>query len=254
MPAAPPPQPTAPHEVVVRVVGGGAGGGTTVRPRAGFTVRGVIVSVLLGAVAVGLFLIAGALTGLFHIGNPFGSTTVDRTPPALLKQLSNLSDYHAAQGTFQVRIDVENDVDVVPSFIAGERTLFNATGTVDATVDFSKLGTDAVRVRGDQVRIVLDEPTYGKAIVDPARSSVVDRDRGIVDRIGDLFGDDTNNEKGLYELAGKKIAAAARESNLQARAEKNTRLMLEGLVGRLGFTDVAVTFTSPPAAHPTATK
>jgi hypothetical protein len=238
--------PSAPQEVVVRVVGETeARQGPPKRARSGFSVRGFLASILLGAVAIGLFLVAGAITGLFHFGNPFSATTVDRTPPALLKQLSNLAEYHAAQGTFQVRVDVENDVGLVPSFIAGERTLFNATGTVDATVDFSRLGTDAVRVDGDRVAIVLDQPAYGKAVVDPARSSVVDRDRGIVDRIGDLFGDDTNNEKGLYELAGTKIAAAAKESNLQARAEKNTRRMLEGLLGRLGFTDVRVTFVQP---------
>jgi hypothetical protein len=256
MPPAPPRDATAgaappagPNEVVVRVVGDTeARRGPDARPRSGFTIRGFLVSVVLGAVAVGLFLVAGALTGLLHFDNPFGATAVDRTPPALLKRLSNLSDYHAAQATFQVRVDVENDVGVLPSFIAGERTLFNATGTVDATVNFSKLGSDAVRVDGDRVRIVLTEPTYTKAVVDPTRSEVVDRDRGIVDRIGDVFGDDTNNEKELYVLAGKKLDAAARESNLRVRAEKNTRSMLEGLLGRLGYTDVQVTFTKAPTA------
>ena len=243
----------APNEVVVRVVGESeARRGPGSRPRSGFTIRGFLLSLVLGAVAVGLFLVAGAITGLFHINNPFGATTVDRTPPALLKQLTNLSDYHAAQGTFQVRVDVENDVGIVPSFIAGEHTLFNATGTVDASVDFSKLGTDAVRVEGDRVRIVLPEPAYAKAVVDPTRSAVVDRDRGIIDRIGDAFGDDTNNEKSLYVLAGKKIDAAAHESNLQVRAEKNTRQMLDGLLGRLGFNDVQVTFAKPGRATPVA--
>jgi hypothetical protein len=142
-----------------------------------------------------------------------------------------------------VRVDVEDDVDIVPSFLAGERTLFNATGTVDATVDFTKLSTDAVQVNGDRVAITLPEPAYAKPVVDPTRSEVVDRDRGLVDRIGDVFGDDTNNERDLYILAGKKLAAAARDSNLRDRAEKNTTLMLEGLLGRLGYAGVDVTFT-----------
>jgi hypothetical protein len=249
---APRPAPAAPPtEVVVRVVGDGqARGGTRPRERTRLTVRGVLLSVILGAVAVGLFLVAGALTGLFHIGNPFGTTRVDRTPPAVLKELSNLSDYHAAQATFLVRVDVEDDVDVVPSFLAGERTLFNATGTVDATVDFTKLSTDAVQLNGDQVAITLPEPTFAKPVVDPMRSEVIDRDRGLVNRIGDVFGDDTNNERDLYILAGKKLAAAARESNLRGRAEKNTRLMLEGLLGRLGYAQVDVTFTPAPAPTP----
>jgi hypothetical protein len=246
MPSAPRSAPPA-NEVVVRVVAEGqAREGARTRERRGFTLRGFLIAVLVGAVAVGLFLVAGALTGLFHIGNPFGTSRVDRTPPAVLKELSNLSEDHAAQATFLVRVDVEDDVDIVPSFLAGERTLFNATGTVDATVDFTKLSTDAVQVNGDRVAITLPEPSYAKPVVDPTRSEVVDRDRGLVDRIGDVFGDDTNNERDLYILAGKKLAAAARESNLRGRAEKNTRLMLEGLLGRLGYAGVDVTFTPSP--------
>ena len=249
MPSASRREPDQPaNEVVVRVVGeGDARRGNQPRQRSGVTIRGVLLTAVVGAVAVGLFLVAGALTGLFHLGNPFGTSRVDRTPPAVLKELSNLSDYHAAQATFLVRVDVEDDVDVLPSFIAGERTLFNATGTVDATVDFTKLTTDAVRVDGDNVTITLPEPAYARPVVDPTRSEVVDRDRGLANRIGDVFGDDTNNERDLYILAGKKLTAAARESDLRARAQKNTRLLLEGLLGRLGFSNVEVRFTPATA-------
>jgi len=243
----------SPNEVVVRVVGGEeARRAPSTRERRGFTIRGAVVTLFLGAAAVGLFLVAGALTGLFQISNPFGSTQVDRTPPALLKQLKNVTEYHAAEGTFLVRVDVENDVDVIPSFIAGEHTLFNAIGTVDATVDFSRIATDAVQVQGESVTITLPRPEYDKAVIDPARSRVIDRDRGLADRIGDLFGDDTNNERHLYLLAADKVDAAARESNLRTRAERNTTLMLEGLLGRLGYSDVRVVFAEPaPSARAT---
>ncbi len=50
-----------------------------------------------------------------------------------------------------VRVDIENDVGILPSFIAGEHTLFNAIGTVDASVDFSSLPTDAVKINGQSV-------------------------------------------------------------------------------------------------------
>ena len=108
-----------------------------------------------GAFVVAVLLIAAAVVGLINISNPFGATTVDRTPPALLKQLKNVSDYHAAEGTFMVRVDIENDVGILPSFIAGEHTLFNAIGTVDASVDFSSLPTDAVKINGQSVTITL---------------------------------------------------------------------------------------------------
>jgi hypothetical protein len=237
------------NEIVVRVTGDrpGPGAGRAERRR-GFTFRGAVTTVLLGGVAVLLFLLVGAVSGLLSIGNPFGTTRVDRTSPALLKELSNLSEYHAAQGTFLVQVDLEDDVDVLPSFLAGERTIFKAVGTVDATVDLSKLPTDAVQVNGEAVTVTLPAPAYGRSIVDPLRSEVIDRDRGLVTRIGDVFSDDTNNERGLYIVAGKKVAAAAKESNLVSRAERNTTVMLEGLLGRLGFTDVTVSFEKPVPA------
>jgi len=247
---------TAPNEVVVRVVGGDGATAPAKRrhERRGFTLAGFVLAAVVGALVVGMLLVAAAVVGLINIGNPFGATTVDRTPPALLKQLKNVSDYHAAEGTFMVRVDIENDVGILPSFIAGEHTLFNAIGTVDATIDFSALATDAVKVDGQSVTITLPRPEYGKATVDPARSRVVNRDRGIADRIGDLFGDDTNNERQLYLLAQKKIAAAATESNLRSRAERNTTHMLEGLLARFGYTDVTVGFEKPAPARAAAAK
>jgi hypothetical protein len=239
-----------PNEIVVRVTSDHAYQAPARAPRArrGVTVRGAVVTALLGAVAIGLFLLFGAISGLLSIGNPFSTTQVDRTQPALLKQLSNLSDYHAAQGTFMVEVDVEDDVNILPSFIAGERTIFRARGTVDSTVDFSNIGGDAVQASDQSVTITLPEPTYAKAVVDPLHSEVIDRDRGLFTRIGDAFGDDTNNERDLYRLAGTKLDAAAKESTLRNRAEKNTTLMLEGLLGRLGYSDVKVVFEKPAGA------
>ncbi len=235
----------APQEVVVRVTTDDARARAAAPRARRLTVRGVVVTALLGAVAVGLFLLVGAVAGLFSIGNPFSTERVDRTPPALLQELSDLSDFHAAQGTFMVQVDVEDDVNILPSFLAGERTLFKAIGTVDATVDFSQLGTDSVQLQDGTVRITLAPPAYADPVVDPVRSEVIDRDRGLFTRVGDVFGDDTNNERDLYILAGQKLTAAAKESELRDRAERNTTLMLEGLLSRLGYQDVEVTFEKP---------
>ena len=100
--------------------------------------------------------------------------------------------------------------------------------------------------------MVGDEKARECAVIDPTRSEVIDRDRGLFTRVGDLFSDDTNNERDLYLRAGKKLDAAAKESELRDRAERNTRLMLEGLLGRLGYSDVRVTFEKP--APPTTSE
>src|SRR6266542_2448416 len=64
----------------------------------------------------------------------------------LLVSLQNLSDYKAATANLQLVIDLEKDARFIPSFIKGERTLFVAAGSVDAAIDFSRIGKGAIKV------------------------------------------------------------------------------------------------------------
>ena len=75
------------------------------------------------------------------------------------------------------------------------------------------------------------------------RSYVYDRDRGLIDRVASIFQDNPTSEQELYVLAQDKLKQAAEESpDVVARAERNTRLMLVGLLEALGFTSVSVEF------------
>jgi hypothetical protein len=217
-------------------------------PRRGFlgsAVRAVavIVAVLLG------------WTGLHHLGdllpdwgNPFKTEEVDRTGPAVLKALEDLHEYRAATGTYQVMVDVEEDAKYLPSFLKGERTLFLAQGSVDAGVDFSGLGPESVVVNpDDSVTITLPHAQLAKPVLDTAASRVVDRDRGLLDRLGSVFTDSPTGEQTLYAAAEPKLRAAANESALVAKADENTTQMLTRLLGALGFDRVQVNFTDSPA-------
>ena len=110
--------------------------------------------------------------------NPFGQDVVDRSTTPLLLALEDLSQYHAATGTFQVVVDREVDTRYVPSVISGERVSFLATGTADAYVDFQ--GLDAGRVTlsadGTSATIALPAPRLGEVRIEPAQS------RGVVRR------------------------------------------------------------------------
>ena len=76
---------------------------------------------------------------------------------------------------------------------------------------------------------------------------MISRDRGLLDRLGSVFSDSPTGERGLQLAAQEKMKAAAAASDLSARAEQNTRKMLEALLGNLGFTSVTVTFVPSPA-------
>jgi hypothetical protein len=174
-------------------------------------------------------------------GDPLEQRVVDRSTPPLLLALDDLSEYHAATGSFQVVVDQERDTPWVPSAISGERTRFLATGSVDAFVDFSALDERRVTVSGERVTLTLPAPRLADADIDPDNSRVLDRDRGVVERVGGMF-DDGDDQGELYALAEDKLAAAAAGSDLRDRAEQNTRDMLTGLIRSLGYDRVTVSF------------
>jgi len=191
----------------------------------------------------------GVIAVLLVIGplNPFRTDTKDRSQPVLLKSLQDLSDYHAATANMQVVVDVEQDAKLLPSFIKGERTLFIAAGNVDAAVDFKALAKDpdAVKVSKDRrsVELTLPAPRLLEPRLDPDRSRVYDRDRGVLDRVEDALSDRPGDEQPLYQLAEDKLAAAAAaDPKLLQTAERNTRSMLEGLLRGLGFENIKINF------------
>ena len=200
---------------------------------------------LVAVIAVALVALVGALDSL----NPFREETKDRSGPALLKSLEDLSEYRAASANLQIVVDVEQDNELLPSFLRGERTLFVAAGSVDAAVDFSGLSKGAVKVSDDRraVTVSLPAATLTEARLDPARSRVYDRDRGLFNRVEDLFADNPADEQPLYELATRKLAEAAKaDPELRKRAQENTQRMLEGMLRGLGFERVTVRFAPAP--------
>ncbi len=199
------------------------------------------------AMASGLVLVVVTAANLMPaLRNPFASDTVDRSQPALLRALEDLSHYRASSAHFELVLDVEEEARYVPSFLKGERTVFVAAGSVDAYVDFSRLAAEAVEVdeKGTAVRIALPRAQLAEPRVDLSRSYVAVRDRGLLDRLGSVFSDNPTGEREFYLLAEEKLARAARESGVVEAAERNTEAMLVGLVRSLGFSDVTIDFAA----------
>ena len=218
-----------------------AGGGRPTPPRRRVPLR-------LVAAGAGLALLVPTGLGIRDWvagwGNPMEPEIVDRSTAPLLLALDDLAEYHAATADLQVMVDLEVDTPWVPSVISGERVHFLATGTADAYVDFDGLDAGAVTLSpdGDSATIVLPAPELSAVRIDPEESRVVDRDRGLVERIGGAFAENPIDDSELYALAEDRLAAAAADSDLRERAETNTRAMLTGLVQSLGVDDVEVTF------------
>jgi Protein of unknown function (DUF4230) len=214
--------------------------------------RRLSLRLLVGVVAlVAVLLAVSRLTDLRlwpSLPNPFASREVDRSQPVLLKAIEDLKVYKAASGNFQVLVDLEQSARGIPLLIKGERTLFVAAGTVDAEVDFSTIDRGAIEVSDDgrTARVTLPRAHLTRAHIDPDRSYVFSRERGLLDRLGSVLSDNPTSERRLYQVAEDRLEAAAAESGLVQRAEQNTKTMLESMLRSLGYRDVTVTFQDPP--------
>lgn len=181
--------------------------------------------------------------------SPFGSRTVDRSGPAVLRSIEKLGELKAASANLQIVVDVEEDDKLLPAFLKGERTTLMAAGSVDAVVDLTQLSDDAIEVSGDRksVTITLPPATLSDARLDHSRTRVVDRDRGLLDRAEDAVVDNPTDEQQLYALAQARLrAGAAADPEVLKQAEENTRATLTGLLSGLGFEDVTIRFEQRP--------
>jgi hypothetical protein len=167
--------------------------------------------------------------------NPFSTRTNDRSGPALLQSVRDLSQFHGAEGDFQVIVDLEHDVAWVPDIIAGSHTLFVARGSVSAYVDLETLSDKALTVDQESktVQVRLPEPKLAKPNLDQEHTYVYSQDRGVWDTVKSLF--NAPDQRELYVLAEKKIGEAAKDAGLTKRAERNLQQMLTGMFTSLGY-------------------
>ncbi|XRQ05073.1 DUF4230 domain-containing protein [Actinomadura welshii] len=205
--------------------------------------RRLVTPVLVAITAVVVLLVAQqTLNGLPGWLDPFGVEEKDRSGPVLLKSIRDLQRYEAASGNFQVIVDLEKDAKFLPDSLRGNRTLFVGNGSVDAYVDFSKLGSGAIQVNADRTAatVTLPPAQLEKTNLDPENSYVYSTERGLLDRFGDFFSSNPGNQQQLHILAAQKIQTAAEQSGLKQRADANTKTMLENMLKALGFTKVTV--------------
>ena len=204
----------------------------------------------LGGAALAAGLIVAGVVGFQLLHSPFTTVTKDHSPPPVLTELRDLADFHAAQAQFEVTLDLEKDVKYVPSAIAGERVQFVGVGTVDAVVDFSSLGAGGVQISDDAKSVVVTLPrAYAmEPVLDHQQSHVMNRDRGLLNRIAGMFNDNPTSEASLYTAASGKMADAAGRTDLLQRAQEHTTFVLTGMLKSMGFEQIDINFQVPNAS------
>jgi hypothetical protein len=199
----------------------------------------------LAGIGILVFLGVGFANGWLGLNNLFTTRSVDRSAPVILHRLNNLSSYEAASGTFSVVVDTEKDT-FLPSWIAGSRAQYSGYGAVPASVDLGSLDAASVtQGSGGGLIVTLPHATLGGAQLNLKHSHVMNRDRGIADRLGGIFSDSPTSERALENAAIAKMNRAAKKSQLVERAERNTARMVKRLAAALGVENVTVRFGAP---------
>ena len=216
-------------------------------PRRSIVARVLIFFGVVFAIIVAACFGLRAIHVLPSFDNPFGDKTTDRSQPVLLQSMRDLSRYVAADGTFQVIVDLQENKNNIPDFLVNRRILFVGSGTVEEYVDFGQLATNALEVDNEKktIKITLPPPQQGDAALDMQKSYVVEEQRGLLTSIGDAFRSDPDKQQRVYLQAQQRITEAARSSGLDQRAKDNTQHLLESLFTRLGYTSVTVEFGNP---------
>jgi hypothetical protein len=211
---------------------------------------GRLVTALIAVVAIlAVVVVLSAVHLLPQLRNPFTQTTTDRGGPALLKSITSLSRYEAANGSFQVVVDLTKRVSFIPSFLQGSETLFIGQGSDIAYVDFSQLKGQAIQVSADRTTVSVKVPhaQLEPAVLNVDQSYVYAEQQGLLNRIGNFFSGNPNSQQQVYILGQQKIQTAARQSRLLAEAQSNTTSMLTGMMHSLGFHRVTVSYGPLPA-------
>ncbi len=186
----------------------------------------------------------------FTVPNPLaGQTTVTEHPP-VLRALNDLAEFHAAEGQYQVIVDVERSHGILPGWVAGQHVRMLVQGEVDAFVDFSAIGDGAIQwsPSGTTVTITLPHAELDAPRVVHEGTQVLSQQRGAADRIGSVFTDTSMDEVELLSMSVDDLTRAAEGSGLRDKAEHNTAAMLAELLGSVGIDRVYVRWTDPASS------
>lgn len=204
---------------------GGSGFGTTLI----LSLMIVVLSVILG---VGL---ASYGDRIPLLGSLFGGETRTTTGPVVVEGIQRLDQLATVRWTESVPVTRE-DPGSLGELLTGEKVILVAAGEVEAGVDLASLGPEDVQVEGERVTIRLPEPEILSSSLDEEKTSVYDRDQGLLKLRpnDDLVGEARRD-------AEKEITSTAQENGILDYAQSNAEESIRAFVSSLGFEEVEFT-------------
>lgn len=169
------------------------------------------------------------------------SVEVVRPTPSVVTALRDLARLESAEAHVERVVDLRDRQSVFFGMVdADDAILLVAAGDIVAGVDLSQLEDDAIEadLATGRVRVRLPPSEVFSARLDNQRTYVHTRSTDVLARRSQTL------ETRARQEAERTLQAAALESGLLTRADRNAARTVESLVRSLGYTDVEVQVTS----------
>jgi hypothetical protein len=209
-------------------------------PRRGSgTLVGVVGALVLGAVAVGMFVhharsgFAGKLAAMIT-GRPLTIVSA----PDVVEKVQRLNRLETVVYSLDTVVEGNESSPVLPDMLAGDRLLMIVHGQTIAGVDMSQLKPESVQISeggsGRAIQLTLPPSQVFVTTLDETKSRVYSRDTGIFVRA------DPNLETQVRGRAQKELQQAALSDGILDAAAKNARSTVTAMLEGLGFARVEV--------------
>jgi Protein of unknown function (DUF4230) len=201
----------------------------------------VLLSLVLGAVALGVFLrhattgimarVAAAITGR--------TVTFDTSVPAVVQKIQRLSRLETVVYSIDIVVEGSKSSVVLPDLLAGDRILLVVHGQSIAGIDLAQLKAEDVRISdkdgGQSIHVTLPPSKLFLTSIDNQHTRVYVRSTGL------LVPADPNLETDTRAKAEQQLQASALADGILDTASKNARATITTLLYGLGFKQVDVT-------------
>lgn len=203
------------------------------------TFAGVLLALLMGAVALGMFVhharagFPGRLAALIT-GRPL--TVV--SAPTVVEKVQRLNRLETVVYSLDTVVESNESNPLLPDVLAGDKLLMIVHGQVTAGVDMSKLKPEDVQITengdGRSVQVTLPPSEVFTTSIDETKSRVYARDTGLFVKA------DPNLETITRQKAQAQLQQAALTDGVLDTARANARSTLTAMLLGLGFAKVDV--------------
>jgi hypothetical protein len=211
------------------------------RNRSSGTLLVVLVSLILGAAAVVVFLrhatsgimarVATAITGR--------TVTYDTSVPAVVQKIQRLARLETVVYSIDTVVEGAKSSAVLPDLLAGDRILLVVHGQSIAGIDLAQLKPEDVRITEkdglQSIHVTLPPSQLFFTTLDNQHTRVYVRSTGLLVPV------DPNLESDTRAKAEQQLQASALSDGILDTASKNARATVTTLLYGLGFHDVNVT-------------